>query len=317
MLSLGIREPMPASRTIFNDNGFIIIDKPENMSSARVVARVKAALGAKKVGHTGTLDPFATGVLVCCINRATRLARFFLEGEKTYEATLRLGIETDTQDATGAVISENRVADFEERRLADEFQRFQGWINQIPPAYSALKHKGVPLYKLARQGKPVEKPARKVHISSIRILEIEHPCIRFEVHCSAGTYVRTLCADIGKALGCGGHLKTLNRTRSSGFFLEDALPLAELERLAGHGDLAPHVTSMNDALQSMPFVVAGSGLKAKVAHGITLTSEDVAPGETGNRGKYVKIVNRLHDLLAVVQRKKGSQNYDYCCVFQK
>ena len=307
---------MVASRTNFNDDGIVIVDKPENMSSARVVARIKAALGAKKVGHTGTLDPFATGVLICCINRATRLARFFLEGDKTYEATMRLGIETDTQDATGAVISENRVADIEGERLTNVFQRFQGWIDQIPPAYSALKHKGVPLYRLARQGRPVNKPARNVHISRIRILEIELPCIRFDVHCSAGTYVRTLCADIGEALGCGGHLKTLKRTRSSGFLLEDALPLAEIERLAGRGDLSPHVISMADALKGMQTVVADDSLTSKVAYGITLTSKDVAPEAKENQSKYVKIVNRRHDLQAVVQRKKGSKNYDYCCVFQ-
>ena len=311
-----MREPMLASRKTFNDDGIVIIDKPENMSSARVVARVKAALGAKKVGHTGTLDPFATGVLVCCINRATRLARFFLEGDKTYEAMLRLGIETDTQDATGAVISENRVADLAEKRLQEVFQRFKGWINQVPPAYSALKHKGVPLYKLARQGTPVSKPPRKVHIAGIRILEIELPCIRFEVHCSAGTYVRTLCADIGAALGCGGHLKALKRTRCSWFHLKDALPLTEFERCAGRGDGSPHLISMTGALKSLPTVVADSGLTAKVAHGIALTSQDIVPGETGCQSPYVKIVDSLHDLLAVVQRKKGSNNYDYCCVFQ-
>ena len=300
----------------FNDDGIVIVDKPESLSSARVVTRVKAALGAKKVGHTGTLDPFATGVLVCCINRATRLARFFLEGDKTYEATLHLGIETDTQDATGAVTSENRVVDIEEERLLEVFQRFKGWIRQVPPAYSALKHKGVPLYKLARQGRPVSKPARKVHISSLNILEIEPPCIRFEVHCSTGTYVRTLCADMGKALGCGGHLKTLKRTRSSGFLLEDELPLPEIEQLAAQGKLAPHVITMADALEEMQTKVADDGLAAKVAHGIPLTFGDIEPGESGDRGSTIKIVSRRHGLLAVVQQKKGSKKYDYCCVFQ-
>jgi len=307
---------MIASRTMFNGDGFVIVDKPENMSSARVVARVKAALEAKKVGHTGTLDPFATGILVCCINRATRLARFFLEGNKTYAATLCLGIETDTQDATGAVVSENRVADLDEKRIADVFQRFRGWISQIPPAYSALKHKGVPLYKLARQGKPVRKPARKVHIADMRILEMDLPHIRFEVHCSAGTYVRTLCADIGTALGCGGHLKTLQRTASSGFGLEDALSLADVEQLAARGELAPHVIPMADALKGMPTVVADTGLVAKIAHGIPLTAKDIVPGEKGSPGQYVKLVNRRRHLLAVVQGKKEFKNYDYCCVFQ-
>jgi len=315
-LGSGSREPMPARRMTFNNDGIIIVDKPENMSSARVVARIKAALGAKKVGHTGTLDPFATGLLVCCINRATRLARFFLEGDKTYEAMLHLGIETDTQDATGAVTSENRVADIEEERLVEVLQGFQGWINQVPPAYSALKHKGVPLYKLARKGTPVSKPARKVHISSLRILEIETPFIRFEVRCSAGTYVRTLSADIGNALGCGGHLKHLKRTRSSGFNLEDALLLSEIEQLAAHGGLAPHMVAMADALKGMPTKVADDALAAKVAHGIPLTDGDMDPGKMGRHESHTKIVSRRHGLLAVVQQKKGSKKYDYCCVFQ-
>ena len=316
MLGLGIREPMLARGTNFNDDGIVVIDKPENMSSARVVARVKAALGAKKVGHTGTLDPFATGVLICCINRATRLARFFLQGDKTYVATIHLGIETDTQDATGAVISENHVADIEEKRLADVFQRFLGWTDQIPPAYSALKHKGVPLYKLARQGRPMNKPARKVYIDSLRILEIKSPCVRFEVHCSTGTYVRTLCADIGNELGWGGHLKTLKRTRSSGFLLEDALPLPEFERFAKNDEVSKHVIAMADALPGMHTVVADSSLTAKVAHGITLNDKDVVPEDKGNHDTYIKIVDPLDNLLAVVQQKKGSNSYDYCCVFQ-
>ena len=307
---------MLARRMTFNDDGIVVVDKPENMSSARVVARVKAALGAKKVGHTGTLDPFATGVLVCCINRATRLARFFLQGDKSYEATLHLGIETDTQDATGAVTAENRVADIEEEHLNKVFERFQGWVNQVPPAYSALKHKGVPLYKLARQGTPVSKPARTVHIRSLRIREVEPPRIRFEVLCSAGTYVRTLCADIGKALGCGGHLESLKRTGSSGFLLEDALRLSEVEQLAAQGDLAPHVIAMSEALKGLPTVVADHRLEAKVNHGIPLTFGDISPEHLGGHVSYVKIVNRRQGLLAVVQPKKGSKKYDYCCVFQ-
>ena len=307
---------MPSRRRTFHDDGIVIVDKPENMSSAGVVARIKKVLGAKKVGHTGTLDPFATGVLVCCINRATRLARFFLEGDKSYAATLRLGIETDTQDATGAVVAEKHVAQFEEKRLSEAFGRFQGWIDQVPPAYSALKHKGVPLYKLARQGTPISKPPRKVYISGLRLLEIDLPRIRFEVRCSTGTYVRTLCADIGAALGCGGHLQNLKRTSSSGFFLEDALPLPEIERLAARGDLLPHVISMTDALKNMPAVVADSGLKAKVSHGIPLTAGDFVIGDAGGCDGYAKIVNRRNELLAVVQRKKGGHSYDYCCVFQ-
>ncbi|MCG6909673.1 MAG: tRNA pseudouridine(55) synthase TruB [Deltaproteobacteria bacterium] len=306
---------MPGDGT-YRGDGIVAIDKPEKMSSARVVARVKKALGARKVGHTGTLDPFATGVLICCINRATRLARFFLEGNKAYEATLRLGIETDTQDATGAVIFEREVADISEDLLADTIRRFTGWIDQIPPAYSALKHKGVPLYRLARKGTPVQKPARSVHVSRIRILEIDLPYIRLAVHCSAGTYIRTLCADMGGMIGCGGHLAALRRTLSSGFAVEDALSLDTFETLARQGGVSSYLTGMADALQGMPQVVADDRLTGKVAHGIRLRGEDVAVEDPLPGGGYLKIVDKMGLLMAVVQQKNERKSYDYCCVFQ-
>ena len=188
-------------------SGIIVVDKPANITSARVVAVIKKRLGARKVGHTGTLDPFATGVLICCINKATKLARFFLQGWKKYTAVLHLGIETDTQDSTGSIISTSDRIDCSEKKIQSVIQQYEGTIEQFPPLYSALKYKGVALYKLARSGKPVQKPARRVFISYIKILEIRLPFIRFETFCSAGTYIRTLCADIGTSLGCGGHLK--------------------------------------------------------------------------------------------------------------
>ena len=165
-------------------NGVIVIDKPPGITSANVVARVKKLLKAKKAGHTGTLDPFATGVLVCCINRATKLSRFFLHGKKRYEAILQLGVETDTQDLTGNVINVCHNLEFSEKAIQSAFKRFEGKIEQLPPVYSALKHKGVPLYKLARSKKPVQKPARQVSIITLKILKIKLPFIRFEVLCS-------------------------------------------------------------------------------------------------------------------------------------
>ncbi len=215
--------------------GIIIIDKPENITSAGVVARVKRILDVKKAGHCGALDPFATGVMVICINQATKLAGFFLKGEKKYEAILELGAETDTQDLTGNVISTSEVADIPMETIRGVFKRFEGDIDQSPPVFSALKHKGTPLYKLARSGKPVQKPPRPVNIIRLAILEASLPEIRFEVTCSAGTYIRTLAADIGAALGCGAYLKALRRTESSGFSLEEALTIPEFEETVEGG----------------------------------------------------------------------------------
>ncbi len=201
---------------ISNLNGVLVVDKPAGISSAKAVAIVKRLLGVRKAGHAGTLDPLATGILVCCLNRATRLAYFLLKGAKTYKAVLHLGVETDTQDATGNIITQHRNIIANEAEIRAVIKRFEGKIKQLPPVYSALKHDGVPLYKLARRGKPVQKPAREVFIKKIRIHAIDLPYIRFTVSCSTGVYIRALCADIGTTLGCGGHLKELRRVASSG-----------------------------------------------------------------------------------------------------
>ena len=209
----------------FGGNGIIIIDKPAGITSAKVVARLKEIVGARKVGHTGTLDPFATGVMICCLNRATRLARFFLSGDKKYKAVLCLGEETDTQDRTGKTISVCKDLEFSDKEIRDVFKEFEGPVAQMPPVFSSLKHKGTPLYKLARQGKPVQKPARQIVIHYLKISDSDLPEIHFEVSCSSGTYIRALCADIGKRLGCGGHLKSLRRIESCGFSIDQALDL--------------------------------------------------------------------------------------------
>ena len=182
-------------------DGILVVDKPAGISSAGVVARIKSVLKVRKAGHAGTLDPFATGVMICCINRATKLSRFFLHSRKRYEALLRLGRETDTQDSTGTVTAEADPGGIEVTELHAVFDRFKGRQKQSPPAYSALKHKGVPLYKLARRGAAVQKPPREIMVSELSIQETALPNVRFTVTCSAGTYVRTLAADIGRALG--------------------------------------------------------------------------------------------------------------------
>ena len=296
-------------------SGILVVDKPADITSAKVVARVKRQLGAGKVGHAGTLDPFATGVLVCCINRATKLARFFLHGNKKYEAVLHLGVETDTQDSTGVVTSSCDEVEFSDKKIRSIFKQFEGTIEQFPPIYSALKYKGVPLYKLARNGKPVQKPARRVAIFFITILEINLPLIRFVVSCSAGTYIRTLCADIGASLGCGGHLKELRRIESSGFTIAEALTLSELKELALCEKLSDRMISMSNALKDMPEHVADKVLAAKIMHGNVITKKDFEPGQTDIPKGFIKIVDVNSDLVAVLEYTKDSNKYNYCCVF--
>lgn len=296
-------------------SGIVIVDKPADITSAKVVARVKKLFGARKAGHTGTLDPFATGVLVCCINRATKLARFFLHGKKKYQAVLCLGVETDTQDSTGTVTFTSDTFGFSERTIRSVFKQFEGTIEQLPPVYSALKYKGVPLYKLARSGKPTQKPARRVSISHIEIREINLPLIHFEVSCSAGTYIRTLCADIGASLGCGGHLKALRRIESNEFTIADAVALSELETLMQSKKLSDQVISMTDALQSMPEHIADKVLIEKIMHGNIITKKDFLLRRVDSQGGFIKIVDPNNALIAVLESKKDRNRYEYCCVF--
>ncbi len=306
---------------MFQDlSGILVIDKPPDITSAGVVARIKRILKAKKAGHTGTLDPFATGVMVCCINRATKLSRFFLEGNKKYEAVIKLGVETDTFDLTGKIIATRDVDAFSEKKIIDVFNQFEGAMEQLPPVYSALKHKGVPLYKLARKGNPVQKPPRHIFISRINILDFQLPEIRFEVNCSSGTYIRTLCADIGSTLGCGGHLKELRRTESCGFSINEALTLSTLESIRNFDDLSEKIINMNDSLRNMEVYVADKYLAEKIENGKKLMNDDFKNIRSWNEiyqntTRYVKIVNNENNLLAVVHPNRENNTFSYCCVF--
>ncbi len=296
-------------------NGILLVDKPAGITSAKVVARIKKIFGARKVGHTGTLDPFATGIMVCCINRGTKLARFFLHGNKKYEAVLLLGIETDTQDSTGIVTDTCDNVLFSEIKLRSVFNQFKGTIEQIPPVYSALKCKGTPLYKLARRGNPVQKPARRITIFNIEILRINLPLIHFSVSCSAGTYIRTLCADIGKFLGCGGHLKELRRIQSGGFSITEALKLSEIENFALSGKISDRIISMSNALQDMPEHIADKALAKKIMHGNIITKKDLRPVHTETSEGFIKIVDTNNHLIAVLKDTKKRNRFSYCCVF--
>jgi tRNA pseudouridine55 synthase len=291
------------------------------MSSAGVVAVVKKGLKARKVGHAGTLDPFAEGVLICCINQATRLAGFLLHGSKKYLAELKLGVETDTQDLTGTVVSTAGVADLSQETIQSVVESFKGPIEQLPPVYSALKHNGVPLYKLARRGRPVQKPPRQVQIYDIRVIDVDLPYVRFEVCCSAGTYIRTLGADIGKKLDCGGHLRALKRTASSGFTLDQAMPLSEIDESARSGQLSSIMIRMKDALPDMPEISADEHLEKKIRYGQILTNKDLI-GADGTltdcqAGDYLKIVDREQDLVAIVKQNTTGDRLTYNCVFPK
>lgn len=209
--------------------GVLLIDKPVGPTSFKIVQQVRRALRIKKVGHAGTLDPFASGLLVVCVGRpATRIISSLMEGEKEYDATLQLGIETDTQDLTGQVIAEKQVGEIDPDRVRDCLAQFTGEQMQTPPHYSALKHKGKPLYYYARKGIKITKEPRKIQIREIEPLSLDNESMQIRVVCSKGTYIRTLAADIGRFLGCGAHLTGLRRLRSGRFTVADGLNGSDL-----------------------------------------------------------------------------------------
>ncbi len=257
-------------------DGVIIIDKPYGLSSSAVVLQVKRMLGARKAGHAGTLDPLATGVLPLCINQGTKLVPFFMQGVKEYIATLRLGIETDTQDREGTVIRQTEMMPVDHAEIVRIFDEFRGEVLQTPPMFSALKHNGVPLYRMARRGEDIPRRARRVTIECIRVLSVALPYISFFVRCSPGTYIRTLCADIGARLHCGAHMVELQRVRNGAFHINRSLPLEDLRIAARNGSITQHLIPLNDALPELPAVAIDQELGKKVSHGIPCRAGDLA-----------------------------------------
>lgn len=208
-------------------NGIVIVDKPQGWTSQDVTARLRRVFNTRRIGHGGTLDPMATGVLPVFVGRATRGVEFFEHAEKIYEATLRLGLTTDTEDVTGTVLTEQE-AKISEQDFLNILPQFRGKIQQIPPMYSALKVNGQKLCDLARKGKEVERQPREIEIYELECLEFSGDTARLRVHCSKGTYIRTLCKDIGKALGCGGCMAALRRVSAGEYGIEEAVPLQTL-----------------------------------------------------------------------------------------
>jgi len=349
------------------EDGIIAIDKPEGISSAAVVARVKKKLGVKKVGHTGTLDPFATGLMLCGINKGTRLSQFFLGGSKRYIAEVALGIETDTQDFTGHIIKKcnPEVIDaLPHETILKTIEQFMGVQMQQPPVYSALKHNGTPLYKLARQGQPVQKSPRRIELYSIELQHIKRVSeskhlkstatsesefsksifITLQIHCSSGTYIRSLAHDIGQKLGCGACLSSLRRTETHGFSIDHAIALNKMEEM-GHKEAFDRIIPMSRTLPFMPVIHADDMLMDKIRFGRTfllsdpLPLSDYLPLSTSNicpnplsmredlessklfqssdssKSVYMRVIDSHGDLAAIVQYDIDLDKYDYCCVF--
>jgi tRNA pseudouridine55 synthase len=260
-------------------NGVLNVYKEADFTSHDVVAKLRGILHQKKIGHTGTLDPAAVGVLPVCLGNATKLGEFLTEQDKEYLATLRLGITTDTQDLTGMVLSDKAVIISEEEVRAAVLS-FQGSYQQIPPMYSALKMEGKKLYELARKGQEVERKARLVEIKELEIENLALPDIELRLVCSKGTYVRALCHDIGEKLACGGAMASLKRTRVGEFMIKDSLTLAQIEELARDGRIAEAVKAVDKFFEHLRAVTVKDEQLSLVKNGNKLSAqEDFAEGE--------------------------------------
>lgn len=251
-------------------NGVINVYKEPGYTSHDVVAKLRGILKMKKIGHTGTLDPQAEGVLPVCLGNATKLCDMLTDKTKEYEAVMRLGIQTDTQDMTGTVLAENEVS-CSEVDIRNIMSTFIGKQQQIPPMYSALKVDGKKLYELAREGKEIERKARPIEIFELEILEINLPCVRFRVSCSKGTYIRTLCQDIGEKLGCKGCMQHLKRTRVERFLAEDALTLAQIEKLRDEMAVESVLVRVEDMFDAYPKAIVSNAYRKAIDNGNVIT----------------------------------------------
>jgi tRNA pseudouridine55 synthase len=292
----------------------LVVDKPEGMTSHDVVDRVRRIVKERSVGHLGTLDPMATGVLPLLIGRYTRLAQFFDKADKTYEGEIRLGFSTDSYDATGEPTCEPRAVNVSLERVAEAIKLFLGKIDQMPPPFSAKKIAGVPAYKLARKGKSPELKAVPVEVKSFEVLSVAGEVVRFKAEVSAGTYMRTLAHELGEALGTGAHLLRLRRTAAGQFGIESAVPLAEMDsRRGGWVDVQCPITDIMSnttggplflhprmLLPQFPSLSANDDMLQKISHGMALNLPDISAS------KYVKVFRGQADLVAICSRVAGT-----------
>lgn len=290
-------------------HGILLIDKPAGMTSHDVVRQVRRACQTRKVGHAGTLDPLATGVLAVAVGEGTKVLQFLLADSKSYLATFRLGITTDTLDADGAITAQSALPDDCPTRLNRVCAGFRGNILQVPPMFSALKKNGVPLYKLARKGEQVEREPRPVTIERLEIIGVDLPDVTIEVDCSKGTYIRSLISDIGTVLGCGAHLTALRRLRSGIFRVEDCLTLEELQQETASSGLQ----SLDAALENLPAVQVAEAAAKTLRDGVPPELNGVSGQGELNEGQLVRLqaAGRLAAVARYAPRRQREKRGDF------
>lgn len=289
-------------------NGIINVYKEKGYTSHDVVAKLRGILKQRKIGHTGTLDPDAEGVLPVCLGKGTKLCSLLTDKRKSYEAVLHLGIETDTQDISGKVLKELPV-DVSPTEIEDCIAGFLGQQQQIPPMYSALKVQGKKLYELAREGIEIERQARSVTFYEIKILSMELPFVRFTVTCSKGTYIRTLCHDIGKKLGCMGCMESLVRTQVERFSIADSLKLSEIEDLVKEGKIDERIISVEEMFSSYP------AFRAKPVFDKMLQNGNPIPEKDNSFGERVRMYTSNDIFIGIYEWNSLKQQYKPITIF--
>ncbi len=278
-------------------NGIIVIDKPKGRTSHDMVYFIRRMTGIKKVGHTGTLDPDATGVLPLCIGNGTKVSDMLLESDKCYRAELILGKTTDTQDLSGNVLEEKEV-NLSEEEIVKAAESFVGEIEQIPPMYSAIKQDGKKLYELARKGIEVERKPRRVTINEITIVKIDKNTVTIDVDCSKGTYIRTLCSDIGEKLGCGGCMGNLRRTKAGMFKIDESHTVEEIEKLKEKGKLGDIILPVDSVFMKYPKIQLNEKQVKSVTNGIRMTYKGV-------EGQTYRVYDNNNEFLCISKIEDG------------
>ncbi len=305
---------MPPMKTVHD--GIILTDKCEKETSNTVIRKIKQAFGegkSLKIGHAGTLDPFATGLLIILLGQGTKLSRYVMGGQKAYTATLELGIETDTLDPTGNIVRKSIVPYLNDRTIREKASRFEGEIRQTPPAYSAIKYKGIRSYKLARDGRKVDLKERPVTVHSLQVVSVDLPLITLRIRCSSGTYIRSIAADLGRELGPGAHLKALRRTGSGSFSVEKAFPSGEITGKEVRPLLTARTISLREAIPDIQEAEIPGYLAGKVRNGYCPKWDelDLSSADGDCHNGLLKLVSD-GNLVAVlrIHQRGGNKNGD-------
>jgi len=293
-----------------NLSGVLVVDKPKGMTSHDVVDYLRRILSTRKIGHAGTLDPSADGVLLACINKATKVAQFLTQYDKEYDAVIKLGVTTDTYDGEGKVLQIKDDLEIGGNQIRDAVSSFAGWIQQTAPLYSALKFQGKSMYQYARANVKVEPKRREVEIKSLEILDLKIPLVHLRINCSKGTYIRSLASELGEKLGCGAYLFSLRRTRVGPFKVDEALSLESISDIQAAGRIEEVLLPIEKIMSGLPSIVVEENFANKIQHGLPLKSSSVLSVEGDfDVNQTISVKDKQKRIIAVGRALTAARNF--------